>query len=223
MLASLAQNTLKICHALRAPLFTVNVSGKVPFCGFWSDDTRIKKLFLLFFLSPVLCRRAQRAEIFVFSLGFFVWNGLRAKIERLKGSSKSSIFLSGNFSTPEMPYIVCSEALDGDTGSWWYCWPFALKNRTHPLYYIVIMFGKEKRVWITLSNRNLPVNVKEKRKQFCRLEQSKARSEIEFRNMLFYNRFDLTTILFEFQVGPQDLNHSVQQLLNKSSSDSETL
>ena len=65
-------------------VFWTEIIGKTHFCGFWSDDTRIKKLFLLFFLPPCLCCRAQRGEIFVFSLRFFFWNGLRAKIEALE-------------------------------------------------------------------------------------------------------------------------------------------
>ena len=82
---------LKIFHALRAPCFVSKFSEKTPICGFWSDDTRIKKLFLLFFLLPCPCWRAQRAEIFVFSLGFFFWNGLRTKLEAFESPQKSSI------------------------------------------------------------------------------------------------------------------------------------
>ena len=44
-------------------LFLHQFRRKTPFCGFWSDDMRIKKLFLVSFPLPVCCRRAQRAEI----------------------------------------------------------------------------------------------------------------------------------------------------------------
>ena len=71
---------------LRAPRasFLPQIWRKTPFWGFWSDDTRFKKLFLVFFPLPVCCRRAQRAEIFVFSLGFFCWNGLPTKLEEFE-------------------------------------------------------------------------------------------------------------------------------------------
>ena len=71
MLASLAQNTLKICRALRAPRFILNFSQKVPFCGFWSDDTRIKKLFLLFFPLPCLVSARAARRNFRFFPGIF--------------------------------------------------------------------------------------------------------------------------------------------------------
>ena len=78
MLASLAQ---KQSENAPRPSVSTQIRRKTPLCGFRSDDTKIKKLFLLFFLSSCPCRRAQRAEIFVFALGFFFWNDLRAKIE----------------------------------------------------------------------------------------------------------------------------------------------
>ena len=77
----LGEKHLKNVRALRAPCFGRYLMRKTPFWGLRSDDTKNKKLFLLFFPPPCLCWRAQRAEIFIFSLGFFVWNGLRTKIE----------------------------------------------------------------------------------------------------------------------------------------------
>ena len=63
---------LKIFRALRAPCFVSKFSEKTPLCGFWSDDTRIKKLFLLFFPPPLsLLARAARRN-FRFFPGIFL-------------------------------------------------------------------------------------------------------------------------------------------------------
>ena len=99
------KNTPKILRALRAPCFYLKFARKTPFCGFWSDDTTIKKLFLLFFPPPCWCRRAQRAEKIVFSLGFFFWNGLRSKIEPLENSKFLWISKVHTFATPDLAYI----------------------------------------------------------------------------------------------------------------------
>ena len=84
MLAALARKTSKNFPRAPRASFLPQIWRKVPFWGFWSDDKRIKKLFLLFFPLPVCCRRAQRAEIFVFALGFFCWNLLPTKLEAIE-------------------------------------------------------------------------------------------------------------------------------------------
>ena len=99
------KNTPKFLRALRAPCFYLRFARKTPFCGFRSDDTRIKKLFLLFFPPPCRCRRAQRAEKIVFAMGFFFWNGLRSKIEPLENSKFLWISKVHTFATPDLAYI----------------------------------------------------------------------------------------------------------------------
>ena len=75
--------------------------------------------------------------------------------------------------------VVCSEAFGRSTGSSWFSCPFGVKNWTRTLCDDFIMIEKENLLWSTSSSRNLPLNVKEKRKQFCRLEQPKPRSEMQ--------------------------------------------
>ena len=64
------RKTPKNCRALHAPCFGRYLMRKTPFWGLRSDDTKIKKLLLLFFPPPCLCWRAQRAEIFIFPWNF---------------------------------------------------------------------------------------------------------------------------------------------------------
>ena len=54
-------------------------------CGAFGLTIRQSKNFSSCFSLLSCCvQRAQRAEIFVFSLGFFFWNGLRTKLEALE-------------------------------------------------------------------------------------------------------------------------------------------
>ena len=67
----------------RAPraLFWSKFREKHPSAAFGPTIRKTKNFSSCFFLLLSPCRRAQRGEIFVFSLGFFFWNGLRTEIE----------------------------------------------------------------------------------------------------------------------------------------------
>ena len=71
-LASLAWKTPQ--NFARAPraLFSTQIWSKTPFWGFWSDDTRIKKLFLLFFPPLLLCPARAARRNFRFFPGIFL-------------------------------------------------------------------------------------------------------------------------------------------------------
>ena len=63
-------------------------------CGAFGPTIRESKNFSsCFFLLCCCVQRAQRAEIFVFPLGFFFWNGLRTKLEALEISEISQLSL----------------------------------------------------------------------------------------------------------------------------------
>ena len=89
------------CHILdcKSTWFFVNLhkntllDEKHP-CGAFGPTIRESKNFSsCFFLLCCCVQRAQRAEIFVFSLGFFFWNGLRTKLEALEISEISQLSL----------------------------------------------------------------------------------------------------------------------------------
>ena len=97
---------LKIFRALRAPCFVSKFSEKTPLCGFWSDDTRIKKLFLLFFPPPLsLLARAARRN-FRFFPGIFLLKRSQDEVRSVWKSSKILDFLSGRFVMLHFHYIV---------------------------------------------------------------------------------------------------------------------
>ena len=111
MLASLAQNTLKFCRALRAPRFVVNFSGKVPFCGFWSDDTRIKKLFLLFFPLPCLVSALAASRSFRFSPGIFRLKRSQSEDRSTQRLLKIINFLKWEFFDPQNAVYMAKKTL----------------------------------------------------------------------------------------------------------------
>ena len=103
---------LKIFRALRAPCFVSKFSEKTPLCGFWSDDTRIKKLFLLFFPPPLsLLARAARRN-FRFFPGIFLLKRSQDEVRSVWKSSKILDFLSGRFVMLHFHYIVEKKTLN---------------------------------------------------------------------------------------------------------------
>ena len=87
----------------RAPraLFWRKFNEKHPSAAFGST-IRKTKTNLLFFLLP---------SLFVFSLGFFFWNGLRTKIESFEEVTHWVIFLSAVFWTPLVVYTTKKHCL----------------------------------------------------------------------------------------------------------------
>ena len=93
------------CHIFECKSTSIlQIYRKTPFrsekhpCGAFGPTIRESKNFSSCFSLLSCCvQRAQRAEIFVFSLGFFFWNGLRTKLEALEISeiSQLSLFWGG--------------------------------------------------------------------------------------------------------------------------------
>ena len=71
-LASLAWKTPQNFPRAPRALFSTQIWSKTPFWGFWSDDTRIKKLFLLFFPPLLLCPARAARRNFRFFPGIFL-------------------------------------------------------------------------------------------------------------------------------------------------------
>ena len=93
------------CHIFECKSTPIlQIYRKTPFrsekhpCGAFGPTIRESKNFSSCFSLLSCCvQRAQRAEKFVFSLGFFFWNGLRTKLEALEISeiSQLSLFWGG--------------------------------------------------------------------------------------------------------------------------------